>query len=75
MLFSAKVVSLAGALQDDPTGMPDYMSWLNIVVFSLAGFIQAYIYLSSLFPFYYLYGSTEAQEKERKELPSAPADL
>ena len=75
VLFSANIVSQAGALQGDPTGMPDYMSWLNIVVFSLAGFIQAYIYLSSLFPFYYLYGSTEAQEKERKELPSAPADL
>lgn len=68
VLLFANVSSMSGMLMGDPSGMPDYMSWLNVVVFSLAGFIQAYIYLSSIFPFYYLYGSVEVQEKERAEM-------
>ena len=68
VLFFANITSMSGTLLGDPSGMPDYMSWLNIIVFTLAGFIQAYIYLSALFPFYYLYGSVETQEKERAEM-------
>lgn len=68
VLFFANITSMSGTLLGDPSGMPDYMSWLNIVVFTLAGFIQAYIYLSALFPFYYLHGSIETQEKERAEM-------
>ncbi len=65
VLFFANIISQTGTLLGDPTGMPDYMSWMNIVVFTLAGFIQAFVQLSSLFPFYYLYGSLETEEKER----------
>ncbi len=68
VLFFANIISQTGTLLGDPTGMPDYMSWMNIVVFTLAGFILAYVQLSSLFPFYYLYGSFEAEEKERERL-------
>ena len=48
--------------------MPEYIGRLNFAVFALMGFLQAYIHLSTLFPFYYLYGSIEQQEKERKEM-------
>ena len=68
ILLAAGMVSQAGAMRGDPTGMPDYMLWMNIVVFTLAGFIRAYIYLSALFPLYFLYGSVETQERERNEL-------
>lgn len=68
VLLAAGMVSQAGAFQGDPTGMPDYMVWTNLVVFSLAGFVQAYILLSTLFPFYYLYGSARMQEKERTQI-------
>lgn len=68
VLLFANITSMSGTLLGDPSGMPDYMSWLNIIVFTLAGFMQAYIYLSTLFPFYYLYGSVETQEKERDEM-------
>lgn len=68
VLFFANITSMSGTLLGDPSGMPGYMSWMNIVVFTLAGFIQAYIYLSALFPFYYLHGSVETQEKERAEI-------
>ena len=68
VLLTAGMVSQAGAFMGDPTGMPDYMVWTNLVVFSLAGFIQAFILLSTLFPFYYLYGSARMQEKERRQI-------
>ena len=73
VLFFANLTSQIGTLQGDPSGMPDYMLWLNIVVFTLAGFIQAYVHLSSLFPLYYLHGSVEAQEQERKSLNTRQA--
>lgn len=68
ILFIANVQSQLGALQGDPLGMPSYMGWLNIIVFVIAGFIQAYVHLSFLFPMYYLYGSIITQEKEKSEL-------
>ena len=68
----AQVLSLAnlqaevGVLNGDPLGMPGYMGWLTAVVFTIAGFFQAYIHLSMLFPTYYMYGSIETQEEERR---------
>lgn len=67
ILYAANMQSQLGSLQGDPLGMPSYMTWMNIVVFTIAGFIQAYVHLSSLFPFGYLYGSIETQELERKQ--------
>jgi hypothetical protein len=68
ILYVANLQSQVGVLQGDAAGMPDYMGTLTIVVFCVAGFIQAYVYLSTLFPFYYLFGSIESQEKERNEI-------
>jgi len=63
ILMTANIQSQMGALQGDPLGVPGYMTWLNLVVFAIAGFIQAYVQLSMSFPLYYLYGSVEAGEK------------
>jgi hypothetical protein len=68
ILFSANIQSQAGILQGDPANMPAYMTWMRIVVFALAGFILAFVHLSSLFPLYYLYGTTQEQEKERGKM-------
>lgn len=57
ILMTANMQSQMGALQGDPLGVPGYMTWLNLVVFAIAGFIQAYVQLSMPFPLYYLYGS------------------
>ena len=56
-----------GVLMGDPLGMPDYMKWLTLMVSTIAGFIQAYILLSALFPTYYIYGSAVTQEIEKNE--------
>jgi hypothetical protein len=68
ILYAANLQSQLGLLQGDPQGMPGYMTWMNLIVFVIAGFILAYVQLSTLFPAYFLYGSIEAQEQERKEL-------
>jgi hypothetical protein len=47
--------------------MPDYVLWLSIGVFLIAGFIQAYIWMTVLGPGYLMKGSIAQQEKERKE--------
>ena len=39
-------------------------------VFFVAGFIQAYVHLSTLYPIYYAYGSIEQQEAERQQVIS-----
>jgi len=66
ILLLANIQSLGGTIYGDPTGMPSYMIWMNIGVFTLAGFIQAYVHMAAIFPFYYLYGSIEKQKEERK---------
>lgn len=66
ILLMANIQSLGGTIYGDPTGMPSYMIWMNIGVFTLAGFIQAYVHMAAIFPFYYLYGSIEKQKEERK---------
>ena len=53
--------------------MPSYIGWLAAVVFLLIGFIQAYVMLSFLFPIYYMYGSIDAHESERKEFNNPKA--
>ena len=68
VLTVATARSTVGSLQGDPAGMPDYMTWMSAIVFFIAGFIQAYLQLSVLFPCYYLYGTIEAQQEERNNL-------
>ena len=64
ILYAANVQSQLGALQGDELGMPEGMWWLNFVVFAVGGFIQAYVQLSTLFPFYYVYGTIAESSKK-----------
>ena len=64
----ANIKAYAGLAYGDPLGMPDYLGKLTIGAFFIAGFIQAYVHLASIFPFYYAYGNIETQEKERKQI-------
>ena len=60
--FQANLGTLAG----DPLNMPSYTMALTVLLFFIAGFIQAYVRLSILFPFYYMTGSIDTQEEERR---------
>ena len=67
IMMAANWQSKMGVLSGDPVGMPDYVLWLSIGVFLIAGFIQAYIWMTALGPGYLMKGSIAQQEKERKE--------
>lgn len=68
IVMAANWLNNIGILTGDPDGMPDYMTWLTIVVFLIAGFIQAYVWLTILGPVYMMRGSITQQEKERAEM-------
>ena len=67
ILLSANMKAHAGVAIGDPLGMPSYMGWLSFLVFTLSGFIQAYILIASFMPLYYMAGSIEQQEIQRNE--------
>ena len=67
IMMAANWESKMGVLNGDPVGMPEYVLWLTLVVFLIAGFIQAYIWMTVLGPGYMMRGSIAQQEKERKE--------
>lgn len=67
ILLTANMKAEAGSIVGDPLGMPTYMNWLSLIVFTLSGFIQAYILLATLMPLYYMAGSIEQQEIQRNE--------
>lgn len=67
VLIMAGMKSETGTLTGDPSGMPSYMGWLSVLVFTLAGFIQAYVVIAVHFPAYYMAGSIEQQEIQRNE--------
>ena len=64
----ANIKAYAGMATGDPLGLPEHIVPLTYCVFVLAGFVQAYVHLSSLFPIYYAYGSIEQQEAERLKI-------
>jgi len=68
IMAAANMMAYVGLATGDPLGMPENMVPLTYIVFFLAGFIQAYVHLSSLYPIYYAYGSIEQQEAERNAI-------
>ena len=67
ILGIANIQAEYGVQYGDPLGMPDYMKWLTMGVFTLASFMQAYIYLAYFFPLRYAQGSAVAVEAERTQ--------
>lgn len=71
ILVTANYQANLGVVFGDPLGMPSYIVPLTAAVFFISGFMQAYIRMSALFPFYYMYGSIETQEKEKLQFALA----
>jgi hypothetical protein len=68
------IISMANTLSaigvgymGDPSGLPSYFSVLQYVVVALSSFICLYVYVFVIFVCYFMYGSIETREKERKE--------
>ena len=64
----ANVKAYTGAAMGDPLGMPDYLPLMTFIAFFVAGFVQAYVHLSSIFPFYYAFGMAKTIETERNKM-------
>lgn len=73
--MAANWINQIGTLSGDPDGMPAYMTWLTIIVFLIAGFIQAYVWLTLLCPLYLLRGSIAQREKEREEFKKKAEEM
>ena len=67
ILMAANWQSQIGVLNGDPSGMPSQIRWLSLGVFAIAGFIQAYVWLTVIMPFYLMKGSMGEQDKEKAE--------
>jgi len=68
IMMAANWESQIGILNGDPAGMPDYVSWLSIGVFLIAGFMKAYVWITVIVPLYMVRVTIHLKEKERKEL-------
>ncbi|SHK62437.1 hypothetical protein [Xylanibacter ruminicola] len=67
ILMAANWQSKIGMLNGDPAGMPSSVRWLSLGVFLVAGFIQAYVWLTTILPFYLMKGTMGIQDKEKEE--------
>ena len=64
----ANIKAYTGAAMGDPLGMPDYLPRMTFAAFFIAGFVQAYVHLASIFPLYYAFGSANTIELERNKM-------
>jgi hypothetical protein len=67
IMMLANIKAYTGAMMGDPLGMPDYLSTMSFVAFTIAGFIQAYVHLWSVFPFYYTITTVKQKEINKKK--------
>ena len=59
ILATANIEGAADIAAGDVPDLPENLWALNFFTFSVCGFLQAYIHLSTLFPFYYVWGNTQ----------------
>lgn len=67
IMMAANWQDQIGVLTGDPSGMPDYVRWLTLVVFLIAGFLQAYVWQSVIGPLYMMRGAIIQHENERQK--------
>lgn len=73
VLLPANILSLAnfqaniGMLYGDPLGMPSYILPFTIIIMLIAGFAESFIQLTLHTILYYVYGSIETREQDRRK--------
>ena len=66
IMIAANWQDQIGVLSGDPSGMPENVKWLTLVVFLISGFMQAYVWLSVIGPLYMMRGAIIQYEKDRQ---------
>ena len=67
ILITANWQSQIGMLNGDASGMPGNVKWLSLIAFAIAGFIQAYVWLTMVLPLYLAKISISVQDKEKED--------
>ena len=67
IMMAANWLDQIGVQTGDPSGMPDYVKWLTLAVFLIAGFLQAYVWQSIIGPLYLMRGAMIQHENERQK--------
>jgi len=68
IIISARITSINGVmLLGDPAGLPSYFDLMQFGFFVLANFVWSYICVIFLFVCFFVYGSIETREKEKKK--------
>lgn len=67
ILMTANMQAQIGVLSGDKVAMPSFMTVLTLIVFIIAQFLAAYILLAILFPLYYMWGSIQTMEEDKKD--------
>lgn len=68
IVMAANALSVFGVnYLGDPTGLPSYFTVIQFTVVTFSSFICLYINIFAIFVCYFLYGSIETKEKEKKE--------
>ena len=69
IMMAANWLDQIGVLAGDPSGMPNYVKWLTLAVFLIAGFLQAYVWQSVIGPIYLMRGQFRETEVCRWCIP------
>jgi hypothetical protein len=67
ILITANWQSQIGMINGDASGMPGNVKWLSLGAFAIAGFIQAYVWLTMVLPLYLAKISISVQDKEKED--------
>lgn len=68
IVYASLVFSLQGEVNGDEAGIPNYFNAITFVAASITYFVTTFMNLYTLYISYYLYGSIETREKEKKEI-------
>lgn len=66
VIVMASVLSLNGVAMGDPSGLPSSFPWLVYAVFAATYFVLTFVIVYVVFVCYYMYGTIETREEERK---------
>ena len=78
ILGFAHYASEMGIVTGDPSGMPAYFPWLQFITVVIVSFLVYQVLIFELLVIYFMYGSIETQEEERKSahhIPPIPTDV
>lgn len=74
IILIANSLSVAGVRYiGDPSGLPSSFAAIRFITFAVTSFISLYISIFTVFVYYFIYGSIDTRENEKKEYLKQPS--